>query len=63
VALLTFFVLGLPDGLLDVAWPQMRRAHHQPASALAVLLLSGTGVYFASSAMSGAAAHRYRART
>jgi fucose permease len=53
-------VVGLPDGLLGVAWPQMRRAHHQPASALAVLLLCGTGAYFASSALSGAATHRYR---
>jgi fucose permease len=53
-------VLGLPDGLLGVAWPQMRRVHHQPASALAVLLLCSTVAYFASSALSGAAAHRYR---
>lgn len=55
-------MLGVPDGLLGVAWPQMRRAHHQPASALAVLLLGGTCAFFATSSMSGLAAQRFRAQ-
>jgi fucose permease len=59
----TFFVLGVPDGLLGVAWPQLRRAHHEPASALSVLLLCGTGAYFLSSTLSGRAGRRFRSGT
>jgi fucose permease len=60
--LLTFFALGMPDGLLGVAWPEMRRAHHQPASALSVLLVCGTAAFFVSTSLSAPAAHRFGSR-
>jgi fucose permease len=60
--ILTFFALGLPDGLLGVAWPQLRHAHHQPASALSVLLVSGTAAFFASTSLSAPAARRFGTR-
>jgi fucose permease len=60
--LLTFFALGMPDGLLGVAWPQVRRAHHQPASALSVLLVCGTAAFFLATSLSAPAAHRFSSR-
>jgi fucose permease len=60
--MLTFFALGMPDGLLGAAWPEMRRAHHQPASALSVLLVCGTAAFFASTSLSAPAARRFGSR-
>jgi len=57
--LLTFVGLGIPDGLLGVAWPELRRAQHQPASALSILLVCGTGAFFLSTALSARAARRF----
>ncbi|MCU1658163.1 MAG: major facilitator superfamily 1 [Pseudonocardiales bacterium] len=56
-----FFVLGLPDGMLGVAWPAMRRSHHQPVSALSILLLAGTCAFFIMTLTSGALVRRYGA--
>lgn len=50
--LLTFFVFGLPDALLGAAWPQLRHEHGQPASALSILLVCGTGAFFLSTSTS-----------
>jgi fucose permease len=58
IALLAFASLGLPDGVLGVAWPTMRRSFELPVSALGGLLGAGTLGYLASSAASGAIAAR-----
>ncbi|MDQ1716595.1 MAG: hypothetical protein QOE89_548, partial [Pseudonocardiales bacterium] len=56
-----FVVLGLPDGMLGVAWPAMRRTHHQPVSALSVLLIAGTCAFFIMTLTSGGLVRRYGA--
>ena len=38
LALLAFIGLGLPDGVLGVAWPSMRRSFHVPMESLGPLL-------------------------
>jgi fucose permease len=58
IAVLAFASLGLPDGVLGVAWPSMRRSFDLPVSALGGLLAAGTLGYLASSAASGALAAR-----
>jgi fucose permease len=54
IALLAFFSLGLPDGVLGVAWPSMRGSFALPMSQLGVLLTAAMGGYLASSFASGA---------
>jgi fucose permease len=54
LAFVAFISLGLPDGLLGVAWPSMRRSFGLPLDALGALLLSTTAGYVASSFLSGA---------
>lgn len=53
LAFLGFISLGLPDGLLGVAWPRMRADFALRPSALGPLLLAATCGYVASSAASG----------
>src|SRR5215471_8459877 len=53
VILVAFVALGLPDGLLGVAWPSMRATFDQPLAGLGQLLLVGTCGYLAVSAASG----------
>jgi fucose permease len=48
-----FVGLGLPDGLVGVAWPSMRATFAQPLDALGALLVSFTAGYVASSFASG----------
>ena len=48
-----FVSLGLPDGLLGVAWPSMRLSFHRDLDALGVLLVMATCGYIASSFASG----------
>lgn len=48
-----FFSLGLPDGLLGVAWPAMRATFGLPLSALGSLLALFTAGYLLSSFFSG----------
>jgi fucose permease len=50
---LAFISLGLPDGLLGVAWPSMAGELGQPLSRLALLQLSATGGFFISSTNAG----------
>ncbi len=50
---LGFVSLGLPDGLLGVAWPSIRRSFALPLDALGPLLLATTTGYVASSSASG----------
>ena len=62
-ALAEFFVLGLPDGMIGVAWPEMSGHYRQPVSALSVLLLASTCGFFVMSSISGLLVHRFSART
>lgn len=49
-----FISLGLPDGLLGVAWPGIRADFNQPLDALGWLLVATTSGYMISSFFSGA---------
>ena len=53
IALLAFVSLGLPDGVLGVAWPSIRHAFALPLSQLGVLLTAATAGYLVSSFGSG----------
>jgi fucose permease len=39
-------ILGIPDGLVGVLWPSMRRGLHLPLADLGELVLAGTVLYF-----------------
>ncbi len=49
LAFLAFIALGLPDGILGVAWPSMRRDFAVPLDTLGLLLGTAVVGYFASS--------------
>lgn len=51
---IAFISLGLPDGLLGVAWPGIRADFNQPLDALGWLLVATTSGYMISSFFSGA---------
>lgn len=53
LASLAFMSLGLPDGLLGVAWPSIRIFFGLPLDALGALLVAFTGGYVAASFSSG----------
>jgi fucose permease len=53
LSFLGFVSLGLPDGLLGVAWPSIRATFDLPLGALGPLLVMQTAGYVASSAASG----------
>lgn len=53
IAYLGFVSLGLPDGLLGVAWPSIRATFGLPLDALGALLVTFTAGYLVSSAASG----------
>lgn len=53
LAYLGFVSLGLPDGLLGVAWPSIRATFGLPIDALGALLVTYTAGYLASSFGSG----------
>src|SRR6186997_2378562 len=48
-----FVSLGLPDGLLGVAWPSVRATFGLPLDALGALLFTSTSGYVLSSFLSG----------
>jgi MFS family permease len=54
IALLAFVSLGLPDGVLGVAWPSIGRSFGLPPSQLGSLLASSMVGYLVSSFSSGA---------
>ena len=54
IALLAFVSLGLPDGILGVAWPSIRRSFGLPPGQLGSLLASAMVGYLVSSFSSGA---------
>src|SRR3982074_2444422 len=53
LASLGFVSLGLPEGLLGVAWPSIRATFDLPLDALGLLLATFATGYFLSSAVSG----------
>lgn len=53
LAYVAFVSLGLPDGLLGVAWPSIRTDFGLPLDALGMLLIATTAGYLASSFASG----------
>lgn len=58
LAFLAFVSLGLPDGVLGVAWPSLRRTFGQPIDQLGVILLATMVGYLASSVSAGAVLER-----
>ena len=50
---IAFISLGLPDGLLGVAWPDMRASFNLPLDALGILLFAFTSGYLISSFFNG----------
>jgi fucose permease len=59
LASLGFVSLGLPEGMLGVAWPSMRATFELPLDALGLLIASFAGGYFVSSAVSGRVIGRF----
>jgi len=53
LAFVAFISLGLPDGLLGVAWPSIRANFKLPLDSLGLLLMAGTTGYLTSSFLSG----------
>ena len=53
LAYLAFVSLGLPDGLIGVAWPSIRAYFNLPLDALGSLLVMFTAGYLVSSFISG----------
>lgn len=53
VTYLAFISLGLPDGLLGIAWPFMSSRSNVPLDSLGILLISFTIGYLATSSTSG----------
>lgn len=60
LSFIAFISLGLPDGLLGVAWPSMRQSFDLPLDALGALFVSGTLGYMSASFLSGALLRRMR---
>jgi fucose permease len=58
ITLVAFVSLGLPDGVLGVAWPSIRRSFDLPPDRLGVLLAAAMAGYLASSFSSGAVVAR-----
>jgi fucose permease len=58
LAYIAFISLGLPDGLLGVAWPSIRTNFSLPLDALGALLFSSMAGYLVSSFFSGHAMSR-----
>jgi fucose permease len=53
LAFIAFISLGLPDGLLGVAWPSVRREFEMPLDAIGFMLFAGMFGYLSSSFFSG----------
>jgi len=54
LAYVAFIALGMPDGLLGVAWPSIRAGFSIPLDALGMLLFAAVTGYMTSSFLSGA---------
>jgi len=58
LSFIAFISLGLPDGLLGVAWPGIRGDFNLPLDAMGLLLVFSTAGYMVSSFFSGALVRR-----
>jgi fucose permease len=58
LAYIAFISLGMPDGLLGVAWPGIRETFGLPIDALGLMLVFGTAGYMTSSFFSGTLVRR-----
>ena len=56
----TYAVIGLPEGLLGVAWPSMRAYFNVPIGALGLLPVTGTIGYLITSFLSGRLTRKFR---
>lgn len=54
-----FVVLGLPTGMLGIAWPSMRATLDAPLAGLGVLLAAMTITQFGASGISGSVRERF----
>jgi fucose permease len=54
LAYIAFIALGMPDGLLGVAWPSMRAGFSIPLDSLGILIIASVTGYITSSFLSGA---------
>ncbi|MBN2657343.1 MAG: MFS transporter [Spirochaetales bacterium] len=59
LSFIAFISLGMPDGLLGVAWPGIRSTFSLPLDALGFLLVFSTAGYMASSFFSGLLVRRF----
>jgi len=59
LSFIAFISLGMPDGLLGVAWPGIRETFNLPLDALGLLLVFSTAGYMASSFFSGLLVRRF----
>jgi fucose permease len=59
LAYVGFVSLGLPDSVIGVAWPFIRRGFHLPLDALGPYFLCGVAGYFLASANSGKLVRRW----
>ena len=53
ISFIAFVALGLPDGLLGIAWPGIRQKFDLHIDALGIILICGTSGYMLSSFLSG----------
>jgi MFS family permease len=53
LAYVAFIALGMPDGLLGVAWPSIRTSFSIPLDAIGMLLTASVAGYMTSSFLSG----------
>jgi fucose permease len=61
--LYSFVVLGLPDGMLGVAWPAVRHGFGQPLAGLGELLIGSLCGYLAVSSTAGSTLRRFGTST
>jgi fucose permease len=59
LSFIAFISLGMPDGLLGVAWPGIRETFSLPLDALGILLVFSTAGYMLSSFFSGFLVRRF----
>lgn len=59
LAFSVFILLGLPEGMLGVAWPSIRETFGAPLEALGLLILGGSGAFMLASFSSGRLVNRF----